>query len=169
MSGNSESKERAAEKMQRAVDLLDEYERGIGLPAHVPPGSDDELNEYFTWDRDVIEAISVEQCGAVAYRLAQFSFYIQRESNREIAREKWASTQLEDAVSSELDSYDKYMKYDVKVSLICKENTYAQVLRAIQKKAEQRISRLVYLASSIKNLSDTLIAIQRGKMSKRYE
>lgn len=155
--------------MQKAVKLLDEYEKGLGIPAHKPPGSEEELNEYFTWDRDVIEAMTAEQCASTAYRLAQFSFYLQRESNRETAREKWATAQLYDVIALKLNDYDKYMKTDVKISLICKEDSYAKVIQSIKLKAEQRVARLQYLSSSIKTLSDTMISVQKAKTARKYE
>ena len=155
--------------MKRAIELLDEYESGIGLPPHSPPGSESELNKYFSFDRDVIEAMSAEECATTAYRLAQFSFYFQREVNRETAREKWAKSQLDDTISKELSGYDKFTKHDVKISMICQENSYAKTLRSIQIKAEQRVTRLTYLSSSIKNLSDTMMAIQKVKVARKYE
>jgi len=159
----------ASEKMNKAIALLDEYEKAIGLPKHNPPGEEEELNEYFMWDRDIIESMSAENCASTAYRLAQFSFYFQRETNRETAREKWAKSQLDAAVALKLNDYDKYLKYEVKVALICKEDSYAQVLENIRLKAEQRTTRLMYLSSSIKTLSDTLMSVQRAKMAKKYE
>lgn len=151
------------------MKILDEYESGIGLPLHINPGPETELNEYLSWNRDVIESMTAEQCASTAYRLAQYSFYFQRESNREAAREKWAKSQLDAVIAPQLNSYDKFMKHETKVSMVCRENSYAFTLDSIRTKAEQRMTRLMYLSSSLKALSDTIMSVHRAKMSKKYE
>jgi hypothetical protein len=166
MSGEKDYTERAVDKMNRAMGVLDEYESGIGLPKHQPPGTEDELQEFLTWDRKIVEGMSPDQCAGVAYRLAQYSFYLQRELNREEARMKWAKSQLEDTIATELGQYNQYMKHETKVSMICRENSYAKVIRQIQNKAESRVTRLTYLSAGIRNLSDTMIAVQRTKARK---
>lgn len=149
--------------MNKAVEILNEYESEIGLPKHKAPGTEEELQDYLNWDRSIIEGLSAERCASVAYRLAQFSFYLQRELNREEARMKWATSQLNDTIATNIGSYDKYMKHETKVSLICKENSYAQVMKTIYNKAEGRVTRLTYLSAGLRNLSDTMMAIQRTK------
>ena len=155
--------------MQKAMALLDEYENAIGLPKHNPPGTERELNDYLSWDRDVVEKLSAEQAGGVAFRLNQYTFYFQREFNREAARQNWAKTQLANVIAQELGSFDKYTKHEVKVSLICASNSYAQAINQILSNAENRVIRLTFLSTSIKNLADNMMSVQRAKAAKKYE
>ncbi len=156
MTGNKEFTTLTTDKMNKAIKILDDYENQIGLPAHDAPGSEEELNDYFTWDRSMIEQLPAETLAACSYRLAQYSVYIQREANRETATMQWAKHELDDAVVGQLDDYDKFMKFEMKVVAICRDNSYANALRKIMIKAEQRVDRLTYLSTGIKNLSDNM-------------
>ena len=169
MTGKNEFTKHTMDKMKKALEVLDDYEKEIGLPKHESPGTEEELNNYFTWDRSMIEQLSAEALSACSYRLAQFSFYVQRESNRETARMKWAKHELDDAVVGQLDDYDKFMKFEMKVVAVCRDNSYANALRKIMNKAEQRVDRLTYLSSGIKNLSDNMKHARAIKVAKRYE
>ena len=153
------------EQMNEIVQILDDYEKESGLPKPQAPGTEQELQHYLTMSRDEIEALSIEQCGSIAFRLSQYAFYIQRLHNREKARLSWASTQLNQQISQHINEYDKFMKYANKVALIAKEYSHIKTLYKILAYAKQRMERLTYLSSSLKNLSDILSTIQHGKIN----
>ena len=143
--------------------VLDEYEHNMGLPHYsencLP---EDELQQYLTMSRDVLEKYTVTECGEIAYRISQFGFHIQRSLNREIARYNWAEEAVKESIADELNNYKGY-GYVEKSSQAIKHNERAYKLNQIKKYAKQRSDRLTYLASSLKNLSDILISIQRAK------
>lgn len=145
-------------------DILDEYEQSIGLPQYkndnLPEG---ELNQYLTMNRDSLEKLSPEDCAQISYRLAQFSFHIQRSINREIARYNWAEESVKETIADEINNYKGY-GYLEKSGQAIKHNDRAQSLQNIKKFAKQRSDRLSYLANGIKNLSDILLSIQRNKV-----
>jgi hypothetical protein len=145
-------------------DILDEYEQSIGMPIYkndVLPES--ELNDYLTMNRDALEKLGPEDCAQISYRLAQFSFHIQRTINREIARYNWADETIKETISDELNNYKGY-GYAEKAGQAIKHNDRAQSLNNIKKFAKQRSDRLSYLANGIKNLSDILLSIQKNKV-----
>lgn len=145
-------------------DILDEYEQSIGLPQYnnsLLPES--ELNEYLSMNRDVLEKMGPEDCAQISYRLAQFSFHIQRTINREIARYNWAEETLKESIADEINNYKGY-GYVEKSIQATKHNDRATSLNNIKKFAKQRSDRLSYLANGIKNLSDILISIQKNKV-----
>lgn len=145
-------------------DILDEYEQSIGMPLYkndVLPES--ELNQYLTMNRDVLEKLGPEDCAQISYRLAQFSFHIQRTINREIARYNWAEEMIKDTIADELNNYKGY-GYNEKAGQAIKHNERALGLNNIKKFAKQRSDRLSYLANGLKNLSDILISIQKNKV-----
>ena len=67
-------------------------------------------------------------------------------------------------VGYEID-LNKYL-HSKKSNQAIKHNDKAQSLNKIKIYAKQRTDRLSYIANSIKNLSDILIAIQRMKVTK---
>lgn len=155
--------------MKQVMKVLDEYESSLNLPEHKSPGEESELQEYFTWDRAVIENMTVEECGSTAYRLNQFAFYIQRESNRETSRITWAKAQLNSAVSNVLSNYQHIYNHEAKIVAATQDNSYASALADIIRYAEQRVNRLTYLSSSIRNLADNMLSIQRAKLVYKRE
>ncbi len=146
--------------------LLDEYEIGIGLPKYVDNSlSETELNTYLTMNRDELEKLTPEDCAQIAYRLAQFSFHVQRTLNRELARHNWSEDTTKVIIADEINNYKGYGYIEKSLQAI-KHNEKAQSLNKIRIYAKQRSDRLSYLANSIKNLSDILLSIQKTKITK---
>ena len=146
--------------------LLDEYEIGIGLPKYVDNAlSETELNTYLTMSRDELEKLTPEDCAQIAYRLAQFSFHVQRTLNRELARHNWSEDTTKVIIADEINNYKGYGYIEKSLQAI-KHNEKAQSLNKIRIYAKQRSDRLSYLANSIKNLSDILLSIQKTKITK---
>jgi hypothetical protein len=145
-------------------DVLDQYEQSIGLPLYKDDSmSSEELNTYLTMNRDAIEKLGPEDCAQIAYRLAQYSFHVQRTVNRELARYNWAEECMKETIADELNNYKGY-GYIEKSTQAIKHNDKAQSLNKIKNYAKQRSDRLSYLANSIKNLSDIILSIQKTKV-----
>lgn len=154
----------AKEELNHWDSILDEYETGIGLPIYNADALPSyELNQYLTMSRDELEKLNPEDCAQISYRLAQFSFHIQRSINREIARHNWAEETTKEVIADDINNYKGY-GYVEKSYQAIKHNEKASSLNNIKKYARQRSDRLSYLANNIKNLSDILLSIQRNKV-----
>ena len=116
--------------------------------------------------RDKLEKLGPQDCAEIAYILGQFSFHIQRTSNRENARYNWADETIKEVIADEINNYKGYGYVEKSMQAI-KHNDKANKLNKIKKYAKQRVDRLCYLSNSIKNLSDILLSIQRAKMVKQ--
>ena len=153
----------AKEQIEYWDTILDEYEHGLGMPSYKGDTlPEKELNEYLTMTRDVLEKMEITHCAEIAYRLGQFGFHIQRTINREQARINWADDEIKIVIADEINSYKGYGYLEKSYQAI-KHNEKASKLNSIKKYATQRLDRLTNLASSLKNLSDILINIQRAK------
>ena len=153
----------AKEEITHWDDILDEYEKGIGIPAYAGDSLPEaELQEYLTMNRDVLEKLTVTECSEIAYRIGQFGFHIQRSLNREMARYNWADETIKETIADEINSYKGYGYVEKSLQAI-KHNGRAIKLNQIKKYAKQRSDRLTYLSSTLKNLSDILISTQRAK------
>jgi len=158
------NKNSASDQVNYWDKVLDEYETGLGLPKYAAQVlSEQELNTYLTMNRDMLEKLSPEDCAQIAYRLAQFSFHTQRTSNREMARFNWADETIKETIADEINNYKGY-GYIEKSAQAIKHNDKAASLQKIKKYAKQRADRLTYLSSSIKNLSDIILSIQKAKV-----
>jgi hypothetical protein len=155
------------ERMKQLDEALDKFEKDAAIPDNTAPGPETELQEYLQMDRNDIERLNGADCAAIAYRLAQFSFYIQRMINRDKARITWVKTQLARFVTSDSD-YDKFRKFEVAVELLGKTNTAVARLSVLLRWAQQRVDRLEYTATGLKTLSDIMVTNQRAKRAMEY-
>jgi hypothetical protein len=152
------------EELQHWDTILDDYEKSISLPSYSASVlQEEELNNYLTMDRDQLEKLSPEDCAQIAYRLAQFSFHIQRTINRETARHNWAEETIKETIADEINNYKGYGYIEKSLQAI-KHNDKATTLSSIRKYAKQRIDRLSYIANSLNNLSSILLSIQKTKV-----
>lgn len=154
----------AKEEISYWDNILDEYENAIGLPKYgAAIMSEEELSGYLSMSRDEIEKLTPEDCGQIAYRLSQFSFHTQRTANREQARYDWAEDTIKSIIADEINSYKGYGYVEKSMQAI-KHNDKASALEKIRKYAKQRLNRLSYLATSINNMSNVLLNIQKLKV-----
>ena len=156
----------AKEELQYWDSILDEYENGLNLPNYqiaISAFGAEEINQYLSMNRDVIEKLSPEDCAQIAYRLGQYSLYMQRTINREIARYNWADEKIKEVICYEINNYKGY-GYIEKSSQAIKHNEKANILNGIKKYAKQRSDRLSYISNGIKSLSDIILSVQKTKV-----
>lgn len=155
------------EQLEEWDRILDEYESSVGLGKYE---SDifptDEMNLYFSMNRDHIEKLSPEDCLQIALRLGQFALHIQRTCNRELARYNWADETIKEVIADEINNYKGYGFVEKSLQAI-KHNDRATSLNKIKKYAKQRSDRLSYLSGNIKNLTDILTMVYKSKSSIR--
>ncbi len=143
--------------------LLAHYEHTIALPDNNAPGAESELQEYLDMPRNVIERLTPEGCAEIAFRLIQFSFYIQRCINREKSIISWSENEFNKVISNDISQYDTFLKHEMKAAMIIKDNSVAEELNTIMTWAHQRIDRLTYLSGALKHLSDAMTNNQKAK------
>lgn len=159
----------AKEELQYWDTVLDEYENKLGLPKYINNNfSEDELNQYLTMNRDMLEKLTPEDCGQISYRLGQFAFHVQRTINRETARLNWSESSIKEVIADQINNYKGYGYLEKSLQAI-KGNDKAQALQNISKYAQQRIDRLSYIANSINNLSNILLSIQKNKVKHGHQ
>jgi hypothetical protein len=150
------------DKLEMRRDLLDEYERSIGLPTNTPPGEENELQQYLNMTRNQIEALDAGTAVGISYRLSQFAFYFQRAINREKANKTWAENELKYIICKDLLQYDSYTPN--KTELVCRENSAARELRSIGIYAQQRIERLEEISAGLRSLSFSISNVAKNRM-----
>ena len=154
----------AKERLGQIDSVLDEYESNLGLASYSGDFHDQSVKHYMGKPRQQMEKLTVEECAEAALLLGGFSFYLQRSYNREVARVNWASSSLKKMMSGKESQYQG--AWDSQYYQAVKQDGYACKLDSIRVYAQQRADRLTYLASSVKNLSDLFVNLQRAKISK---
>lgn len=153
------------EKLDHLNKVLDEYETLSGLPRFQSSELSNEINNYLTMDAATMEKLHINDCGNIAARLSQQSFYLQRAYNREVAQVTSAKIAFDKCVAKEINNYSTYMKHDMMVASIVNENEYAKTLQDIIVRATQRMNRLYSLSDRMNDLSNKFLAIQRAKLA----
>ena len=154
----------AKDRLSKLDSVLDEYESSLGIPTFTNDFHHESAKKYLQLSRDQIEKFTPEQCAEAALLLASLSFHLQRSYNREVARVNWADQVLKTIVSGREQQYRG--SWDSQFYQAVKEDGYATKVADIKKYAQQRADRLTYLASSIKNISDIFLSVQRSKAFK---
>jgi len=151
-------------QMNKVEAILDQYERAIGLPIFQENQEDSDVQRYISMDRNSMEKLTLEDCAIAALALGGYSFYLQRALNRENARVNWASTLLKKLVAGKESQYNG--SWDSQYHQVIKNDDYMTGILLIQQYAQQRANRVTYLATSIKNMSDLYVNLQKAKVMK---
>lgn len=154
----------AKQQLEQVDRVLDEYESSLGLSVFESEFHDQGAKKYMGLSRTQMEKLTPEECSQAALLLASLSFHIQRSYNREVARVNWATQVLKSTVAGREQAYRG--SWDSQFSQAVKEDGYASKILSIQRYAQQRADRITYLSTSIKNMSDLFVNVQRAKAFK---
>lgn len=152
----------ARENMENLDKILDEYEQKIGLP-QLKESTYSDIEDYLNMSRDELEKLTPEACGEIQYRLKAYSVYLGRIYNKEIARVNWAENLIYSVVAKDIGQYSGYGGAKIQLAQAIKGNEYAAELERIRIYAQQRANRLNFVATSIRDLADTLRGIAYDK------
>jgi hypothetical protein len=147
-------------ELETAQDILDSFEQIHQLSGVVIP---DSLDKIWNLPYNRLQKLSAVECAEYAFILAQYSMYVQKIYNREKSKVEWLENKIHELSFDKLNDYDQYTKYDVKLRLIAKENKPFNDLLKHLSYTKQIMTRLEFLPTSIKVLSDNLSNIQRAK------
>lgn len=132
--------------------LLDQYDEKLRLGLNVSPI--DSFTQYCSLSKDELDKMSPETCEEIAIELTQYSIFIQRELNRERSRLNWCEAYIYNIASKYWEDYDKYLKAEIKIPLIAKENPTLQKLLSLKAKLTSLIVNLDHIPMLIKGYAD---------------
>lgn len=163
MSGPNESSAKQLTIQQRVGQLgsdLDDFEKSIGLP---PLGSPNVTAlALLDLTKEQLRGMTRDDCSEGAALLAQYSFYLQRVSNREKVIIDYCDSSINAIVRPRLNQ-QKGWSYDERRLLAIAENDVARHLEGVQVKAQTRLNRLGFLASKVENMSRRLSELADAK------
>lgn len=169
MSGENESRTLTAkDALKEFESLVDKYETDINLlfPKCQPSNIESALN---LTEQD-LNQMNSEECGAKAHTLSQYILYLQKEINRNTIRVNWAKNKMNLLIAAKFNEYgDKYTKVEIKMGMLCKENTYAAAINGILQHAEARITSLTNITMHVSLICNTLMSLQTSKRKQYHE
>lgn len=154
----------ALDRMNTVDTALDEYEKRIGLPAFSEDAENEDVKKYLSMTRSQMELMSIEDCAQAALQLSGYCFFLQRCYNRETSRINWAQGVLRKTVSGREAQYKG--SWESQFDQAINNDDFARKVLLLRNYAQQRADRLTFLATSVRNLSDLLVNLQRAKAMK---
>jgi hypothetical protein len=151
----------AVDRMKKIEQVLDQYERSVGLTQYQETAQNTEVERYLNMTREQMEKLDPESCAIAAITLSSFAFHLQRSCNREVARMNWADNVLKEMISGRETQYRG--SWESQFHQAIKEDNYAASVAKIKTYAKLRIDRLNYLSNSVKHLADLFTNMQRAK------
>lgn len=149
------------DRLSLRQEMLDKYEKSIGLPLNNPPGTEEELQTYLNLTKNQLEALDPVSARQIAVRLSQFAFYFQRVVNREKSIKIWAGNEITRIGCVQLRQYDQFTPN--KIELLARENSAIAELQSMVRWASERIQRLEDISSGLRDLKYILSMVAKNK------
>jgi hypothetical protein len=144
--------------------MLDEYETKCGLPAFTV--AEDEAQRVLTISPAQLKSMTAVECGEAAVTLKQFAFYLQRCSNREQGRVKWAEESIKRLIAPSVGNVRGYSLEERRPLAVLNDDV-AKKFDELRVKADLRVTRLNYLASKVESMAMSLMSLQQSKRGHR--
>lgn len=141
---------------------LDQYEKGIIFDNN-NPDVESELEQYFKMSISELGQVDGQQAAVIAVKLVQYGHYIQRLINKESGVIRWCDAVINKFCVNRWTNFSDFIKSDIKIGLIIKDDEAMQMVSKIKNHAIQRKERLNQIPENIKYLSSAMIEISRSK------
>jgi hypothetical protein len=156
---------KSIEQLDELEKLLEEYNDNSGLSITIDL---EKINEYLNISIDEIQVLGAEQCFELAAQIGQHAVALQKLVNKESCRIKWCDKVINSMCAKEWDSYDKYMKADIKIEIIAQNNEAIQKVLKLKNNADLRKEKLFNMVNLIKYYSEVMIEGCRVKRKVSY-
>lgn len=145
-------------------EIQSKYENNR-LPAFSMPGPISEYNEYLSYDKQKLKALSIEDCSIISLRLSQYALYIQRCYNKIISSILILEAEIDSIIATKAHSYFGQWAHQRLQAI--KDNTRADELNNTLIDLKQKKERFEHMALCIKNLSDQFKNLKFDKIKQR--
>jgi hypothetical protein len=161
MSDKAKAMQNAQEKLDELHKSLDRYEAELGLDNIVKPN---EVDQYLAIPLSEFKVMAAEECGEVAYMLAQYALFIQKQYNRHYAIRNWATTNMNAMVVNVLDNYgNKWIKLEEKREKAIADNDSCMAFKKFIVESNKRLDILSFVAQKIEYISKAVLEYQNTK------
>jgi len=154
------------QRREELEKVLAEYTDKVGIPNTNP--NTDLAKSYLALSRDELNALSYRECYERAFILNQHGLFIQAQLNKENARYKWAEAQLGKMAIATQSNQQKWTQFEEKKLKVALNDQAASRLNDIRNYSQLRIASLDFVATSVKNMADTLKEIGRSKIPNKH-
>lgn len=163
MMNNGQEELAVSKKLSDYEKILDDIVDKIGISYVKDEDSLKTLNLTYEQLRDMDQ----QECCILAYKLQQYSLYLQSVHNRLNSIKKWAEESLNKIVGKYAKKYgDGYTKYEEKRAYIISENTAAEALVKVILKAGGKSNEINGISSKVSHMANILLELSKSKRHK---
>jgi len=148
--------------MEHVEKILDQYERGLGLPTLSGTDDKNEFAKLLGLSRSELKAMGVEERGEAAYLLRQAAFNLQRSTNRESARQKWADQNVRRVITPLLPNCFGYSPEERRKSAVAQDDA-AQKFEKIYEYSTLRLERITFLSNKVSEMAREMGELAKSK------
>lgn len=149
--------------LERIESTEDDFESNR-LPELLMPGSLQDYEKYLTLDSDALKRLTTEDCSIISLRLSQYSYYVQRMTNRTRARINTVKSEINRIIATNAHNFQG--AWDLQREQAIQNNDYTKELNIILVKMQNRYDRLELVALSIKNIAESFKNLKFDKIQK---
>ena len=125
---------------ERLEEYLDKFNESLKLDNNSSPI--DSFNKYTKITKEEIEKYNSDECHEIATILMQYSIYLQRALNREMARAYAVSSEIYKMCASHWNDYDKWTAKDIRVHMIANELPHVKKMVNLETQIKVRIEEI---------------------------
>jgi hypothetical protein len=152
-------------KIDKLVESTTNFLKRLGLP--VEEKSDNDVTKWLSPSIEEIRGLPPDECANIAVLLSREARFIQTEINKINSKILFLEASLNRIISPKLSSYDKFISYEQKKSLVIAENEYAKKIDNLLIQLHIKLASISYLPGMINKQSDTFIELSRSKRSQK--
>lgn len=156
---NGETKSPAELKTEQFEQLMAGYLASLKLEPRNPSKAADYLN----MPEEVVQKLTSDACGEIAFTLSQYNLYIQKVLNQHRAMVKWADRNINYLIARDVEEHGgQYTPFEIKKIRAINENPTAKELFTLKSLADNNVSilediprRVESMIHSLKELANT--------------
>lgn len=138
-------------------EKLDKYEKELNIPQKFPEVVKNITTQILEHESDVSKFTADESLDR-AYKLSQYSFFLQKQINKENARIHFLNDEIEKLINPRLGQV-LGSTFDERKKRAISENPAASSMFQVKNILERRVLRLSFLAGKIDRIQDILMQI----------
>jgi len=158
-------KELSIDKLDKFIQDLEDYTKAEGV-LNIEPNS--EVDGIINLNSSDLKSLTPEECCHKAFVVQGYCNFLQKIYNTHLIRTRWCEEFINHAVAKQANNFDKYTKWEVKVSAVIREDDFIQKVWRTKRVAEGRATLLSDTIRDIRRQADTLIELSRRTRNESY-
>ncbi len=152
-------------EVTKVENYIDKFQTDQKLPQSLAVSVQTEVEELLSQDIGNLK-LTAEMYGEKALKLSQFSFFLQKQINKESAKIIWLNKKIDGIIGPRLKQQKAYSWEERKLSAIAEDDA-AVKFDKLKVMSEMKVSSLSYLGMKIDGIANKFSELQQTLRNKR--